>query len=60
MWQILLIDALISRHTAAAMDHPEGVFHLQKRTGTSQHPQQLHWFCKAFSLAFQQTLLATF
>ncbi len=43
VWQILLIGALISRHTIA-MDHPEGDFHLQERTETPQHPQQLHCF----------------
>jgi hypothetical protein len=47
VWQILLIGALISRHTAATMDHPEGVFKLQKYTETEtlhQHTQQLQCF----------------
>ncbi len=58
VWQILLIGALISRHTIA-MDHPEGDFKLRKCTETpQQHTQQLQCFCSAgFSTNFVSYIL---
>jgi hypothetical protein len=58
VWQIL-IGALISRHTIA-MDHPEGDYHLQKRTETLHQHTQHNIYSVFDQLAFQQTLLATF